>query len=512
MKKAIISFFVLLFISSGLYSQTLGINLSGHTNIVRTSYSNTLNHATSSITMGIVGKTLPNSGGKVSWSSNLKGDVGEAIVQRMLNRAVDGRQNWRMVTPRYKPQGLDHIAVRWKKGQPTSILVAETKVNTSQLHSTQYGQQMSDEWINHHLKDLSKDYGQASRAEVVQINSKIPKNAIVCETNIGNPKTGQPEKLWSADGGKTWNYTGNKTDIELAKKQCQAQSQLFNGAANGQIDIKKRLYRVDLNNKKIIESFVDGKGQIITETTKEYGLDTKLFEKDIRLLYENRLIESENMSPREAKILSKLGKVEDIANGNISANKLKLLNVTYQAGTVVAAGIAAAVIDLLMQTINGGFSNINWRQVGAAGLIGSGIQLITVIANCFKIALLQTFANFVPWVGVVVNLVCLWRNYKKGLCSMKAMFIMMGNVVVGMAVMWAGAKLGAKIGASIGGIIGSGIGILLGIGIGLVTGRIIYKVEFNRQLEFIEGLRNENSLENQTMRRKYYCNPKLKVC
>ena len=71
---------------------------------------------------------------------------------------------------------------------------------------------------------------------------------------------------------------------------------------------------------------------------------------------------------------------------------------------------------------------------------------------------------------------------------------------------------GAKIGASIGGIIGSGIGILLGIGIGLVTGRIIYKVEFNRQLEFIEGLRNENSLENQTMRRKYYCNPKLKVC
>ena len=155
MKKAIISFFVLLFISSGLYSQTLGINLSGHTNIVRTSYSNTLNHATSSITMGIVGKTLPNSGGKVSWSSNLKGDVGEAIVQRMLNRAVDGRQNWRMVTPRYKPQGLDHIAVRWKKGQPTSILVAETKVNTSQLHSTQYGQQMSDEWINHHLKDLS---------------------------------------------------------------------------------------------------------------------------------------------------------------------------------------------------------------------------------------------------------------------------------------------------------------------------------------------------------------------
>ena len=95
---------------------------------------------------------------------------------------------------------------------------------------------------------------------------------------------------------------------------------------------------------------------------------------------------------------------------------------------------------------------------------------------------------------------------------MKAMFIMMGNVVVGMAVMWAGAKLGAKIGASIGGIIGSGIGILLGIGIGWVTGRIIYKVEFNRQLEFIEGLRNENSLENQTMRRKYYCNPKLKVC
>lgn len=512
MKKAIISFFVLLFISSGLYSQTLGINLPGHTNIVRTSYSNTLNHATSSITKGIVGKTLPNSGGNVSWSSNIKGDVGEAIVQRMLVRAVDGRQNWRMVTPRNKPQGLDHIAVRWEKGQPTSILVAETKVNTSQLHSTQYGQQMSNEWINHHLKDLSKNYGQASRAEIVQINSKIPKNAIVCETNIGNPKTGQTEKLWSNDGGKTWNYTGNDSDIELAKKQCQAQSQLFKGGANGQIDIKKRLYRVDLNNKKIIVTNVDGKGQIITETTKEYGLDTKLFEKDIRKLYENRLIENENMSPHEAKILSKLGKVENIANGNISAKKLVFLNVTYQVGTVVVAGLTAAAIDLLMQTITGGFSNINWKQVGTAGLIGSGIQLITVIANCFKIALLQSFANFIPWVGVVVNLVCLWRNYKNGLCSLKAMCIMMGSVVIASAVMWAGIKLGAKIGTCIGGGIGAGVGIILGIGIGWITGRIIYKVEFSRQLEFIEGLRNENSLENQTMRRKYYCNPKLKVC
>ncbi len=512
MKKAIVILFVLLFISSGLYSQTFGINLPGHTDIVRTSYSNTLSHATSSITMGIVGKTLPNSGGKVSWSSNVKGDVGEAIVQRMLVRAVDGRQNWRMVTPRNKPQGLDHIAVRWKKGQPTNILVAETKVNTSQLHATHYGRQMSNEWINHHLKDLSKDYGQASRAEVVQINSKIPKSAIVCETNIENLKTGQVEKLWSNDGGRTWNYTGNNADIELAKKQCRTQSQLFNGAANGQIDYRRRLYRVDLNSKKIIESFVDGEGQMVAETTKEYGLDTKLFEKDIRKLYETRLIKNEHMSPHEAKILSKLGKVENIANGNISAEKLAFLNVTYQAGTVVVAGLTVAAIDLLMQTINGGFLNINWKQVGAAGLIGSGIQLITIIANCFKIALLQSFANFIPWIGVVVNLVCLWRNYKNGLYSLKSMCIMMGSVVVTVVVMWAGAKIGAKIGASIGGCIGAGIGVILGIGIGWITGRIINKIELNRQIEFIEGLKNDDSVENETIRRKYFCSPKLKVC
>lgn len=492
---------------------------------------NTISRATFSISNGITNSRAAVISKNVSWGSNIKGEVGESIVEKLLiPTTIDNRQKWTLISPRYAPQGLDHLAVRWKKGRPAGLLVAETKVNSSVQHNTKYGYQMSDKWIGYHLTDLKNYYGSAGKAEGVIQNSKIPRKAITCKTHIKNSQTGEYEQIWSADGGKTWNYTGKIQDIELAKYQCRLQSQYFEGCANGQITYKRKLYRVDLSKKKIYDTQLNGNGEPIIGSTRKLPLSIKEFNTDIRNIYSNYLQKIYRMSPLEAKILSKFGKTENIANGNIKLKNIKIMHGTYQ---LTSAVLISAGINVLMQiAFNKGFSNFSFKSVGIAAGIGAASMVLSYsvkslasfIASHTTLSLVKTFSSIVssaPGINLFVSIIMAVGGYKMGLYGKLDLAIQLGTVAISTGLMVAGHAIGATIaanavatGAAVGSaapVIGTAIGAAIGFTIAMIAPSIVYKVisekTKNDNLKFLRTYSQDktgNSIETQMVNRKYF--------
>jgi len=112
--------------------------------------------------------------------NNLKGKIGEDMMDLFYKKS-----GWTKINGEVGRNGIDGLYIkRDKEGNIKQLLFSESKYNTSQLGDTNYGKQMSKEWLNKKIEDLkeiypdNKDYQQIAalvkenkyRSRLFQIN------------------------------------------------------------------------------------------------------------------------------------------------------------------------------------------------------------------------------------------------------------------------------------------------------------------------------------------------------
>lgn len=185
-------------------------------------------------------------------STILKGEVGEAIRDRYLHQTG----KWINVSPRMGRQGLDHVSVRLGADNvPRRLLVDETKFRSSQLAQPAKGDiQFGEKWISKRLSGLAsrlRKIGQAT--EIGKLPSHLPSRQSV---QIPLSDTEQVT-FWREDG--RWKCDASPESLPQAMKQKERLANLFQTAAEGRIDYRKRVFQVDVRENTLKITIRDGK-------------------------------------------------------------------------------------------------------------------------------------------------------------------------------------------------------------------------------------------------------------
>ena len=174
--------------------------------------------------------------------NNVRGDIGEYVAERFLNRNIQPKRTWVSVAPRLGRQGIDHIYVRIRQdGLPSALIVGETKFGNSELGFTKDGIQMGSRWRAKRLLALGQRYYDMAQAPSVIRKVTMPINARSTLT-IYVSKT-RAINFWKED--KLW-CTDAPADIDdtLLKKRAKTYGDFFQGAGRGTIVSRNRLLRV----------------------------------------------------------------------------------------------------------------------------------------------------------------------------------------------------------------------------------------------------------------------------
>ena len=76
-----------------------------------------------------------------------------ALNERVMHRFFEG-SGWTRVQGEVGRQGIDGLYVKLDRGVVKDVLIAESKYNSSLLQSTNYGSQMSTEWVARKIESL----------------------------------------------------------------------------------------------------------------------------------------------------------------------------------------------------------------------------------------------------------------------------------------------------------------------------------------------------------------------
>lgn len=184
-------------------------------------------------------------------SGHLKGEFGEMVAEEFyLNRHLANQQTWRSLTPRFGRQGLDQLFIKYDgQGRPAGILVGEVKYGSSQLDMTYDGLQMSDSWTSRRLAALQGRYQNAIDSDVL-VNQRRP-------TGLASPRhqipvvltDGRDVVFWREDARASWKFDGPEESLAQAKDRLQQTSNYIGAAAEGRIDIRKRLIQVNFEDE-----------------------------------------------------------------------------------------------------------------------------------------------------------------------------------------------------------------------------------------------------------------------
>ena len=179
--------------------------------------------------------------GKISPNA-LKGSMGESFASKVYTQRVLKSGDWKTLTPRSGPQGLDHLFIQTNKdGLPTDLLVGESKYNTSRLGKTLSGIQMGNGWTAPRLAKLGIHYNSAATANIWQFGAPPLKTAQEINVFLTN---GKSVSFWKPVSGKEWVFSGTRQELQEAQRLAKAYGQYMSAAGSDKITYKKRIYHI----------------------------------------------------------------------------------------------------------------------------------------------------------------------------------------------------------------------------------------------------------------------------
>lgn len=234
-----------------------------------------------------------------SSSRNFTGNVTENMMRLFFNNSMASGKVWYPLDPgstQVKPggaialldpsksgrAGFDGLYVQFdKRGNPSGVMVAESKFGSSHLGDTKYdGRQMSDKWIRRRASKTAEHYGEISLKvdgiKPISRSSLVPSSTSKEITVVPLPK-GQKVFIWHEKGLGYVYYSDKPVDLQVLAKQVNKIGQYMEGVARGKIEPRKVLWRlrVKKNSFVVTSEHLDAKGNTIPGTVKQINVLSK---------------------------------------------------------------------------------------------------------------------------------------------------------------------------------------------------------------------------------------------
>ena len=179
----------------------------------------------------------------VSGTTAVKGSLGEAVVgSSYLSKYLASSGNWVSISPRIGPNGMDHVFLKInpKDGLPRSIMVGESKYNTSNLGQTRDGIQLGSRWTTPRLRGLGNRYLRL--ADVTQC-APLPTLKPAYDLTVVL-KNGKIVHFWKSSSTDTWKVDCLQSELTEARKLAQAYGSYLNAAGEGKVVYRSRLFQI----------------------------------------------------------------------------------------------------------------------------------------------------------------------------------------------------------------------------------------------------------------------------
>ena len=325
-----------------------------------------------------------------------RGALGETVAEKVFVREVLSKSragNWRSITPRSGRQGLDHLFIKTdKNGRPIDMIVGESKYNTSKLARTTDGNiQGSKTYTAKRLKGLASRYRNVATGDAVEFrNAPLNSNRQI-DVVLKNGKVVSFWKESSVD--KAWKFTGTRDQLEEAKNQSGALADFFEGAADGKITYRSRVFHVKPRGNDIVVDIYDAKN--VESVGKIEGL-----KKTGSFTVKNAMLKSHGTQTEIARTLK--SQVDDLSDSDARNLAARICRTTparqlmtrssFASGVFLKSGMAAGagvVLDLLAQSAFSG--EIDFGRLGlSTGSIFAGTSAGQLVhASSIKYSLIR---------------------------------------------------------------------------------------------------------------------------
>ncbi len=318
--------------------------------------------------------------------SHLKGVVGEKLTEKSYFSRLG--PDWKSVTPRgNKPQGIDHLFIKFSDKGPTDLIVADSKFTKGSLTSalsnqTNSGQQMSHSWIAERLNnDILPDYYDLIELEKT---GSIPTKPIQGDPSIASVRDiGKDAYYYKEVDDPNWYFSGS-SDTETAKKaKLATTTEYIKAVSDNKISYRKRVVQYKVGEGFLQEIVYDldfpekilERRKITDLTTIGSILRDPESWREISDKYGTLLVHSSKFSDEELfELMTTLSNSEKIGSSKAAKKLVRIeglqsLKSTGKSSLVFS--LLAAGTNFVVQSQVYGIDNIDYKDVARNAAIGA---------------------------------------------------------------------------------------------------------------------------------------------
>lgn len=182
--------------------------------------------------------------------TGIKGAIGESLAESVIQNGDSRGRQWRSITARSGPQGLDHIFIKTdKNGLPCDLMIGETKYDTSRLGNTLDGIQMGSKWVQKRLVSMGNRYCEIASVQDIQYERK-PYFCNHARSVI--LKNGEEVCFWRENAKGAWKFDGDLANLLEAQELAGEYGRFLQGAGNGKIQYKSRIFHITPSESDVL--------------------------------------------------------------------------------------------------------------------------------------------------------------------------------------------------------------------------------------------------------------------
>lgn len=340
----------------------------------------------------------------------LRGEVGEAVRNRLVATYPHRSGAWLDISPRLGRQGLDHVSIQLdSNGSPRRIMVDETKFGSAQLGRTAGGDiQMGERWTSKRLQGLAMRYqeigrqGRSGELRQARVPSSVPARRVM---QVPLSET-ESVRFWRPTGSAgPWCYDGPAETLPRAVRQTERLGAFIDEASNGRVNVLKRIVQVKLGDGRFVATIRDARlvdatgGQLAALPLRASEIvipggaaaDAAILERQITAEIHRQM---PYLDPRDARQMAagvrrSASSLEEVLSRRSFTNEVA----RRAGGTAAVAMMFALPVDIAMQMLAGG--ERDWaRTAGITGLAGGSGFAGAALGHATAYALLRTPSGY----------------------------------------------------------------------------------------------------------------------
>lgn len=345
----------------------------------------------------------------VCGTTTAKGAFGEASANENAVKffAEEKMKDWKSITPRIGPQGIDHIFLKFKEnGKICGLIIGESKYGSSRLNFTKDGIQLGRGWIKARVGKLAGKYIGVSKVTKVACAPAYPDYKLSVFL-----KNSKEVFFWKSKkrGFRQWQFGGAPEELAEASKQAVNYGNYLIKVGKGEAKYRPRLYEIKPKGNDVKLTIRDASN--IDEVKKQSKLKI-IHEETFKNILDKKIspdLKGEIYKQLKSKLkgynATELEELTDSVAKNLTPKKLLSNYGAVQiakryVSRAVLGGLAFVPMDMAMQLSNGRL-DLKMSLLSGVGNMGGIVYAQSTQAVLMKSQWIQKIApKLVKTLGV----------------------------------------------------------------------------------------------------------------